>query len=198
MNEFCVYLHFRPDGTPFYVGKGKPRRAKEFTDRNKYHKHIVAKHGRDNIEVLIFQRESEQAAFADEILWIKTLREAGYSLANICDGGEGASGAVRTLEQRKTMSEAKKRMTVETKAKISAWHKGKKQPRESVEKMKANHRHAKPWLGKHHSEETKRKLSEANKGKKRSAESRAKATATLTAWWARRKENISNTGASNG
>lgn len=25
--DFCVYIHRRPDGTPFYVGKGRPRRA---------------------------------------------------------------------------------------------------------------------------------------------------------------------------
>ena len=97
--QFYTYLHCRPDGTPFYVGKGNNRfgkRSHEFRRRNQYHQHIVSKYGRENILIYIFPCESEEQAFADEAQQIAQLRQAGYSLCNLTDGGEGSSGRVNT------------------------------------------------------------------------------------------------------
>ena len=107
MREFYIYLHCKPDLTPFYVGKGSGKRSHDFCGRrNKHHKNIVAKYGAENIDVLVFQRESEIQALADEIQWIKVLRDAGYELVNLTNGGEGTSGYRHTVETRARNSSA--------------------------------------------------------------------------------------------
>jgi hypothetical protein len=153
--QFYTYLHCRPDGTPFYVGKGclqykKTNHAKRshnfMAGRNKYHKNIVAKYGAENIGVFVFFCDSEEEAFADEIQQIAQLRLEGYVLANICSGGEGRSGFKHTQE---------------TIAKMSAAHKGKPNGR----------------LGYKHSPETRAKMSASGKGKIISESQRAKVSA---------------------
>lgn len=85
--QFYTYLHCKPDGTPFYVGKGSKRRCFDFhTGRCDRHREIVAEHGRDNILVLVFQEESEDAALESEIKKIKKFREDGVDLVNILEG----------------------------------------------------------------------------------------------------------------
>ena len=90
---FYTYLHCKPDGTPFYVGKGKENRAREFSrdSRNKWHKNIVSKYGKENILVHVFPCDSEAQAFANEVQQIAQLRREGCELCNLTDGGEGQS-----------------------------------------------------------------------------------------------------------
>jgi len=92
---FYVYLHCRPDGTPFYVGKGshsgRGNRHLKFNQRNEYHTRIANKYGRKNIGVLVFEMADEKSAFACEIALIKLFRQLGFELANLTDGGEGYS-----------------------------------------------------------------------------------------------------------
>ena len=49
--RFFVYLHKRPDGSVFYVGKGSKARANEFAPsrRTAHHRNVVAKHGREDM-----------------------------------------------------------------------------------------------------------------------------------------------------
>ena len=49
MNGIYAYIHCKPDGIPFYVGKGKYRRATYLGERNQHHKNIVNKYGPANI-----------------------------------------------------------------------------------------------------------------------------------------------------
>jgi len=79
--EFYTYLHCKPSGEPFYVGKGcngNHRRSHDFNKRSVYHKRITAKYGRDNILIYEFPCESEEQAFADEVQQIAQLRKEGY------------------------------------------------------------------------------------------------------------------------
>lgn len=87
--DFCVYIHRRPDGTPFYVGKGRPRRAFDFAPsrRTGHHKNIVAKYGRDNIRIDVVPLKDEALAFEYERLVIKIMRNYGKALVNLTDGG---------------------------------------------------------------------------------------------------------------
>ena len=123
--DFCVYIHRRPDGTPFYVGKGRPRRAFDFAPsrRTRHHKNIVAKYGRDNIRIDVVPLKDEALAFEYERLVIKIMRNYGKVLVNLTDGGEGASGRPTSAKQAEGMKrgrgkEAYERMSEESKQRI--------------------------------------------------------------------------------
>lgn len=99
MNPFYIYIHYRKDNnTPFYVGKGKGRRATTIHGRTKYWNHINNKAGH---RVLILQDNlTEQEAFNLEIQVIEELRMYGYTLVNLTDGGDGTSGGSQSTEAR--------------------------------------------------------------------------------------------------
>jgi hypothetical protein len=98
-SPFYTYIHSKPGGEPFYVGKGKGKRSHDFANgRNKSYLEIVALFGAENIEVQVFEKESEEDAFKSEIEYIKSLREAGYEICNRTNGGEGKSQAANLIE----------------------------------------------------------------------------------------------------
>ncbi len=118
--SFYVYVHTRPDGRPFYVGKGSKVRARKLTHRNAYYMAIVAKYGAANIKIELTEAADENAAFEAERHLIKTLRAAGHRLANLTDGGEGISGFVQSQSQRDATARANARrvVTEETRRKL--------------------------------------------------------------------------------
>jgi len=93
-----VYIHSKPDGTPFYVGKGNKYRMGGFHGRNKWHQKIVKKYGKLNIIKNHIECSSADIAFDLERGLIKTMRANGYTLCNLTDGGEGVKGYVPTQE----------------------------------------------------------------------------------------------------
>lgn len=105
--KYYVYAHYRNDtGEVFYVGKGEGNRYKSKQGRNPYWANIVKAHG---YKAEILQRfATEEEAFQAEQSLISELgrKDIGQGLlVNMSDGGEGASGAVRTPEQRQRYSE---------------------------------------------------------------------------------------------
>lgn len=190
---FFTYLHCRPDGTPFYVGKGTSYRHKEFNhNRSNYYLNIIKKYGEQNILVYVFYCESEQQALKDEVQQIAQLKKEGYKLCNLTYGGDGVSGykhTQETLEKLKILNkriiseETRKKMSIsrigktnivsqETKDKISKAHLGKKLSAEHksnlsiamIGKVKK-----KGSSGFKHSAEAKEKMSKLMIGNKRSA-----------------------------
>jgi len=159
-NDFYVYVHTRAtDGSIFYVGKGKGKRAWSKYSRNKHWKHIVAKHG---YNVVIVQRDlTEGQSLELEVMLIADIGKE--NLCNLTDGGEGVSGLVHSEEHRRKNSEAKKGRP--------AHNKGKK----ISEELKAHLREIN--IGRKRSDETRKKMSEAQKGSKKSPESIAKSVA---------------------
>lgn len=107
---FFAYIHCRPDGSPFYVGKGARRRAVYMGERNPHHKAIVAKYGPKAIQVAMMECSTERLAFNLERGIIKCLRRSGVALANFTAGGEGGSNP--EPETRKRLSEAAKKRGV--------------------------------------------------------------------------------------
>ncbi len=105
--KFYIYAHYRDDtGEVFYIGKGEGNRHKSKQGRNPYWENIVNAHGY-KAEILEYF-ETEDEAFQAEQSLIAELgrKDLGKGLlVNMSDGGEGASGAVRTHEQRKKYSE---------------------------------------------------------------------------------------------
>lgn len=109
--QFCVYIHKRPDGEPFYVGKGLLSRAYDFAPsrRTEWHKNIVNKYGRDNIIVQVFPCMYEKEAFELEKAHIKISKAAGHRLVNLTDGGEGAAGHVLTEAQKLGLAKGRRK-----------------------------------------------------------------------------------------
>lgn len=107
MKKYYVYVHFKPDLTPFYVGKGSLRRANSLaaSSRNKWHRNVVAKYGADNIIIETLECASEKEALFREMLVIKSLRDSGTNLANVLDGGQGFSGGKHSDETVKAIKE---------------------------------------------------------------------------------------------
>lgn len=107
--KFCVYLHKRPDGSIFYVGKGLRSRAYDFAPsrRTVWHRNIVAKHGRENITVTVIPCASEVEALALERVHIAAARRSGEELANLTDGGEGVSGREMSEKQRQALEKGR-------------------------------------------------------------------------------------------
>lgn len=186
LQRFYTYLHCRPDGVPFYVGKGQGSRSHVFdVGRNRYHKNIVSKHGAENIRVFVFDCESEEEAFADEMQWIAQLRADGLTLANQTNGGDGPAGRIASAETRTLISAAQigRKRSAECIAKRSATVRGSKRSDETRARMSAarkgivfslEHRSRIAAAARNISAETRMKLSLAKLGTSLSPETRAK------------------------
>ena len=103
-------MHCKPNGIPFYVGKGALRRTKNLSERNPYHQSVVSKYGKENILIGKMECSSEKIAFELEKGLIKCLKSSGVKLTNFTDGGEGTSNP--TPETRKRLSDAAKKRGV--------------------------------------------------------------------------------------
>ena len=140
MSKYGAYLHCRPDGTPFYVGKGTRKRMSDlYTSRNKHHKNITDKYGRKNILKGFVECSSEQIALDLEEGLIKCLRRMGVDLANYTDGGDkGTTGYKFTEEQRARarIAHTGKVLTEEHKKAIGDANRGKAKPTRTEEHKK--------------------------------------------------------------
>ena len=139
-----AYIHCKPDGTPFYVGKGVRARYKNFTYRNQYHKRVVAKYGQENILITKMDCSDNKIALELEIGLIKCLKRMGFSLANLTDGGEGTVGWKCPDHVKQAVAEANKKRiwSEEQKRKIGNFGRGKIRPEHS-QKMKSKEL----WVG---------------------------------------------------
>lgn len=172
--QFYAYMHTKPDGTPFYIGKGNGRRVRNFSKRNQHHKNTVAKYGRENIHIGYMECSSESVAFDLEMGLIKCVKRMGIELTNLTDGGHGVSGLVVTPEQRAKISATLtgrpgRPWTEEAKAKVGAANRGKKRTPEQRAKM-------------------------GRKNKFVSEETRAKLRAAAYVFWERRKKMLKEQG----
>jgi hypothetical protein len=105
MKIFYVYGHFIPNSeTPFYIGKGRKKRAWDKCGRTYWWHNIVNKNG---FEVrILYETDDESSAFSIEKELIEHYgrKNTGTGvLINLTDGGEGASGVIRTEEIKKAM-----------------------------------------------------------------------------------------------
>lgn len=121
-NNFYVYAYLRYDGTPYYIGKGKDKRAWK---KNQKEKHIPPTNQK-NI-VILESNLTELGALALErrmIRWYGRKDNGTGILRNLTDGGEGHSGFIKPEETKnkisKSMSGRKQyQMTDNIKKKIS-------------------------------------------------------------------------------
>lgn len=155
---YYVYQYLRDDGTPYYIGKGKGRRAWQWHLRSNGTNMMP----QDSSKIQIIKENlSEADATALEILLIEQYgrKDLGTGiLRNMTNGGEGMSGHIRP---QSAIDSQKKKIT------------GKQRPQEVIDRI------AKSNTGKKRSDETKRKLSESHTGLKQSEETKKKRSAKL-------------------
>ena len=145
--KYYVYVHKKPDGEVFYVGKGCANRYLSNRHRSEYWRRIVAKYG--FVAEIVHGGLTEDEAFSMEVLLIEHYgRDA---LCNLTDGGDGPSGYRHSEESRRAMSKSRtgKKHSQETIKKMSEWH-----------KMNCNP----PFRGKNLSEDHRRKISQSMTG----------------------------------
>lgn len=170
--DFYVYVYFRPNGHPCYVGKGKGRRLNihRKSSCNVHLARLMKLEGCSLPVVILRSGMTEAQAFAMDRALISAIgREVnGGPLFNLTDGGDGCSGLRHSDESRALMSKKRKGKPLGPFT------------HEHIENLRAA-RAAKPGMsGKRHSEETKAKMREAQKRRAPiSDETRAKMRASL-------------------
>ena len=117
---FYVYVIRKPDGEPFYVGKGKGRRVavhEEHARTKRRSKKLSVIRGIWNLGMqpiyeLAVACETERAAADMEVKLIGAFgrKDKGLgTLLNLTDGGEGVSGLQHSLDSRERMRTAAER-----------------------------------------------------------------------------------------
>jgi len=136
----------------------------------------IKKHGKEFIETLwlsepYYDTSITEVAlqFSNENDIVESKDWANLILENGLDGG--AAGGKLSVEHKARISASKQNISDETKAKMSAAHKGRKHSEETKEKMSASKKNM--------STETKARISAAQKDKKISEETKAKISAAL-------------------
>lgn len=147
-----VYIHFKPNGRPFYVGKGLKNRAFSLRrPHNEIHCRILQKYGEENVRVMRFVFGTHDEAKDEEIRIIKNLRDMGILISNMTDGGDGTPGRKMDECQRRRNKELKlgnvymlgKNHSTETKEKMRAARVKYFQNPENREKHKSTQRNKK-------------------------------------------------------
>lgn len=166
MKQFYAYVHARPDGRVFYVGKGHGKRAQHLRKRSDYHQNVINKYGAENILIGKLDCSSEKIAFDLEKGLIKCLMRMGVVLVNQTLGGEGASGFQHSAETKEI---CRYRATGKNNANYgkkrpdhAAALAGRKRPDQSIRMRKffETNPHPRGMLGRSHTEATKQLMSE--------------------------------------
>lgn len=163
MEDFYVYLYLREDGSPYYVGKGRKRRAYGSCRR-------VSPPKDKNRIVLLHTGLTEARAFELEIELIAKYgrKDLGTGiLHNMSDGGEGSAGTSPETNWKKGSATRGKPVSEKTKEKLRVANLERDYPMDHTEEVREKMRQSalKAWENrpKMMTEEQKQKISDAMK-----------------------------------
>jgi len=134
---FFVYVDSKPDGTPFYVGKGRHLRVQIKARANKHHARICNKYPDWQRGLAFIGNEADALKKEMQLIYeFGRVNSGTGTLCNLTDGGEGSSGFKHTEESKqKIINYLKTRKhSKETKLKIKQSNLGLKR----TEEQKAN------------------------------------------------------------
>lgn len=123
--EYYTYVWSDRAGVPFYVGKGKRRRAYDTKSRSDEFRSIYDRGGCTVEIVDWFIHESQAHAHEARLIEKYGRRDCGGLLVNKTDGGDGAVGCTPTETTRAKIREAKLNLCASSRANISASLKGR-------------------------------------------------------------------------
>lgn len=177
-------MWLREDGGPYYVGKGKADRARA--------SHPNHRPPKDKSRIIILDRSSESEAFETEKELIRNWGRKDLDtgcLINRTDGGDGASGNIRSEESKAKVAASLKGHPVSrrTRLKQSLAKIGKPHPHSDEQRRKVSI----ALTGRTVSEETREKLRDFNLGTKRSEETRRRMRESQQARRIRESQRIS-------
>jgi hypothetical protein len=141
MNDYYVYVYFRLNGIPCYIGKGRRFRWLEHermgeNHYNKHFAHIFKKSGGALPRVILRSCLTNAEAIVIEKALIAAIGcGKNGPLVNLTDGGDGTNGWKHSSGARKKISEAvaMRIITDETRAKLRSANLGKRGFKHSVE-----------------------------------------------------------------
>jgi hypothetical protein len=105
MKKYYVYMFCKPDGTPYYVGKGHGNRTNETGNRSELCKRHIAKYGKNTQYVKV--DITEEQSFKLEIRLVKKYGRIDIGsgiLTNHTNGGEGASNPSKETTEKRSSS----------------------------------------------------------------------------------------------
>lgn len=159
---FFVYADCKPDGTPFYIGKGTQARLYERKRNNSDHS-AICKQYPNWYRGLIFMGNEAQS-LQKEKEYIAQYRD---TLVNKTAGGQGITGLKHTDAAKEAVSKANKgrKWSLEARQKMSQQRKGIPSPLKGV-KISDAHKEKiiNGLIGRNQTEETKKKIALAQKG----------------------------------
>lgn len=158
MSEYYTYAYLREDGSPYYIGKGKNKRAWKKSKKD------IIRPPKDKNKILILEDNLSE----NEALYLEKKHISFYGridkgtgiLRNRTDGGEGTAGHVKTQEWIENHSEFMKEYMKNAPSPME----GKKQTKEHVEKRMKAH------IGTKRSDDTCEKIRQKAIGRKQSQE----------------------------
>jgi hypothetical protein len=182
--KFYVYVVFRPDGRPLYIGKGSGDRWRRHDRkaRNPHYANVFEQAGRALPVVIVRDQLSEDDAYAVEEALTRAvgIEKDGGPLVNLGYGGRGGAAGIKHSEEWRAVRSLRARemwRDPEIRAKLlrpDRQRAGNKQPRSDEFKSSMSRRligntHT---LGYKPTEATRAKQSVALKGQKRTAATR--------------------------
>ena len=163
-------MYVRKDGTPYYIGKGKPRRPYDKRGR-------PCKTPPKERIIILHTSLDENTAFQIEkdlikLYGRKDLDPENGLLRNRSDGGEGVSGRINTeaTKEKMRLSAIKRGISRETRRKIAQSKRGKKLSEKAIQKLRERR----------HTKETKEKMRNSHLGIKKTPEHRRAITKSKT------------------